>query len=373
MNELSVFELYQHADVGAVQTFQKKVNSTLSVQTDYDKIECNYEWLDMMEDTVHYLDNILRNPNRFIINEEEIVKIELARRITVESIKHLSKNTNFIQDFNKKTGDVRPSKILNINKDESYDTYENRFIYTLIHNMKNFIALKKNNLQLSSSLKDNKNMQYQATTAVGEEKVNVSIQIGSKLNKKMEDGKDDQGRGILERIERLELQISDLTSSEVYKDLAKKHVALVMSPIKKTNVILKNVNFQYALKLWDYLQAHIEDDTKREKESKKYQDDGELKKYLDDSFLLNYLTISTLNKEGKGIVQTEEQIEEVTEQLIQKIVEINSEMNEEKLRDFIGEKIIVAQAKNKASLQEVRNVFHKAIQEYFDKINKFSW
>ena len=34
-----------------------------------------------MEFTVPYLDNILRNPNRFIINEEEIVKIELARKI----------------------------------------------------------------------------------------------------------------------------------------------------------------------------------------------------------------------------------------------------------------------------------------------------
>ena len=64
------------------------------------------------------LDNILRNPNRFIVNEEDIVKIELARRVTVESIKHLSKNTNLIQDYNKETGDVRPSKILNINKEE---------------------------------------------------------------------------------------------------------------------------------------------------------------------------------------------------------------------------------------------------------------
>lgn len=40
-----------------------------------------------MEQTVPYIDNIFRNPNRFIINEEEIVKIERARRITVESIK----------------------------------------------------------------------------------------------------------------------------------------------------------------------------------------------------------------------------------------------------------------------------------------------
>ena len=98
-----------------------------------------------IEDTIPYLDNIFRAPNRFIINEEEVVKIERARRITVESIKNLSRNTNFIQEVDKKTGDVKPSKILNIDKEESYDTYENRLIYTLIQNMKYFVSIKKKN------------------------------------------------------------------------------------------------------------------------------------------------------------------------------------------------------------------------------------
>ena len=95
------------------------------VSTDLKKVEADFEWLEIMEDTVKYIDNILRNPNRFIVNEEEIVKVELARRITVESIRHLSKHTNYIQKI-EDNGDVKPSKILNIQKDESYDTYENR-------------------------------------------------------------------------------------------------------------------------------------------------------------------------------------------------------------------------------------------------------
>ena len=40
-----------------------------------------------------------------LLNEEEIVKIELARKVTVESIKHLAKHTNLIQDVDPKTGD----------------------------------------------------------------------------------------------------------------------------------------------------------------------------------------------------------------------------------------------------------------------------
>ena len=95
-----------------------------------DKIIEDTEWIDLMETTIPYIDNIFRNPNRFIINEEEIVKIELARKVTVESIKHLAKHTNLIQDVDEETGDVKPSKILNINKEESYDTYE------ILHNEK---------------------------------------------------------------------------------------------------------------------------------------------------------------------------------------------------------------------------------------------
>ena len=146
MNELEIINLYEQSDDNKNKDFYENINSNLRVVTNYDKTSTNFEWLDIMEDTIRYLDNILRNPNRFIVNEEDIVKIELARRVTVESIKHLSKNTNLIQDIDKKTGDVKPSKILNINKEESFNTYENRFIYSLIKNMRMFIEKKKRNI-----------------------------------------------------------------------------------------------------------------------------------------------------------------------------------------------------------------------------------
>ena len=140
MNELEIINLYEQSDDNKNKDFYENINSNLRVVTNYDKTSTNFEWLNIMEDTIRYLDNILRNPNRFIINEEDIVKIELARRVTVESIKHLSKNTNLIQDIDKKTGDVKPSKILNINKEESFNTYENRFICSVIKNMQFYIT-----------------------------------------------------------------------------------------------------------------------------------------------------------------------------------------------------------------------------------------
>ena len=99
LNELQVLNLYNDASGKSVDEFIDNVKSSLNVKIDYDKTEFDDEWITIMEETVRYIDNILRNPNRFIVNEEDIVKVELARRVTVESIKHLSRNTNLIQDI----------------------------------------------------------------------------------------------------------------------------------------------------------------------------------------------------------------------------------------------------------------------------------
>ena len=264
---MNVIELYQN-NLNDIEKFDKNINSNLNVKIIHDESKYDDEWLCKMEQTIRYLDNILRNPNRFIINDEEIVKIELARRITVDSIKHLSKNTNLIQDFNKKTGEVRPSKILNINKEESFNTYENRFIYTLINNMKMYIERKKNEVFGSFGLKDEKNFNYVASSKMGKKKIDISLDMKSHLEDISNEGSP------LARITKLEEQIRDLTSSEVYKNIAKLHVAPVVSPIKKTNLILKNTNFQYALDLWNYMQSHMESSKAQNKYNKNYQDNS---------------------------------------------------------------------------------------------------
>ena len=208
MKELQIINLYNNTPNSKIEKFQKKINSTLKVVDDYEKVTTDTEWIDIMEDTIRYIDNILRNPNRFIINEEDIVKIELARRVTVESIKHLSRNTNLIQDYDKKTGDVKPSKILNINKEESYNTYENRFIYSLIQNMKSFIARKKSMGIVDSSTKSNKHFEYTATTNINDEEVNISMNLGSKIGDGTKSSnQNNKGETIAERIEKLELKI----------------------------------------------------------------------------------------------------------------------------------------------------------------------
>lgn len=372
MSDLGVIDLYENNNKKNTKDFVDKTTSTLRVKTETKKTINDLEWIQKMQETIPYLDNIFRAPNRFIINEEEIVKIELARKITVDSIKHLSKNTNLIQSIDKKTGDVRPSKILNINKEESYDTYENRLIYTLIQNMKFFIDRRKKSLEaiLGIESKNNKTLEYNAQTSADSEKIEINLALKSALDQQ-EDKSNEKLEEVLEEIKKLEQNISMLTNSDVYKVIEKKHISLVREPIKKTNVVLKNVNFQYAMKLWTYLRDNFDDKTAHIEEKQDYMDNGGLKQLIDETFLLQYLSMKTLDDDKIENQETNAEIKDImVEQLIDKMLDMDVELTEKQLKNMIANRYEVIRYKKMEIIQELQKIFKEHIEKYIKKVEK---
>lgn len=376
MDKLEVVDLYENANKTKIDEFTNKTNSTLKVNIDKKRKVKEYGWIEMMAFTIPYLDNILRKPNRFIVNEEEIVKIEQAKKVSVETIKHLSKNTNFIQTVDKETGDVTPSKLLNVRKEETYNTYENRLVFTLIQNMNRFIKKKKENLtkispesENNTEEKDNKMLEYSATSTVEDEQIEVNLSLNSKLVPNS--GKDaEELSTIIAQIDEIEKKIQGLQSTEVYKTLAKEHVLEVREPVKKTNVILKNVNFQYAMKLWDYLRDNFEDKDTSTEEQKDYMDNSNLKKMVDETFLLHYLTMKTLdNDDIEEKKDTKEEMQKIViDQIIDKMLEINENLSEEQIKNLIAAKYEVIKYKKLAVIQEIQKIFREHIKSYMKRI-----
>ena len=372
MSDLEIIDIYENTNKENSKKFINEVDSNLRIKVESKREIKDIEWIEKMEETIPYLDNILRSPNRFIINEEEIVKIELARKITVDSIKHLSKNTNLIQSIDKKTGDVRPSKILNINKEESYDTYENRLIYTLIQNMKLFIGKRKQTLEenINKQNKNDKQLDYKALSETKDEKVEINLSLNSSLNSKKQNNSEET-KELLEKIERLEQRILDLTSSEVYKTIDKKHISLVREPIKKTNVVLKNVNFQYAMKLWNYLRDNFEDKTKDIEENQDYVDMGEKKKLFDETFMLQYLILKTLDQDESETEGTRQEIKEtILEQMVNSLLDMDTDISEEELNKLIANKYEVIKYKKMEAIKEIQKVFKEHIEKYLTTIEE---
>lgn len=357
--------------------FMNNLNSTLAVKREYELSEYDYEWLEMIEEVLPYLDNILRNPKRFIINEEEIVKVELARKVTVESVIHLTQHTNLIQDIDEKKGDVKPSKILNINKEESLDTYENRFVYTLIHNLRTFFEKRVEATGDSSSYMDKKDLTYVANTKVGSEDVRVSLRICS-LDKNIKETKpSDSGLTYVERLKKVQVQLDGFNGTELIQTLNKLHVAPVRSPIKKTNVILKNPNFKKAEELWNYIQS-FESKDKIERDKQDYYDKGSLKEQYDQAFLLQYIANRSINlsKNGDGVnkgVSDRKLVSDTLQRVIENILDTDMSISEDRLKEIFDKQISTVKTKNTEKARNVVNILNDRFakeKEHMEEIFK---
>ena len=128
------------------KVFLKNTNSDMHFKSDFLGDTLSFEWMDEMEKACPFIDIIVRNPKMALVQEEMVVKVEKAKKITVASVKDLARHTNYISKLNEKTKDIEPKKILDIRNEETYNIYENRFLYSLIYTMNKFILEKEDML-----------------------------------------------------------------------------------------------------------------------------------------------------------------------------------------------------------------------------------
>lgn len=341
-------------------TFLNNINSILSVKTDYEKKEYDYEWIDIIDETLPYLDNILRNPKRFIVNEEEVVPVEKSKKVTVESIIHLTQHTNYIQKI-EDNGDVKPSKILNINKEESLDTYENRFIYTLINNTRTFFEKRRSATGEYSYFKDSKDLKYEANTIIDTEEVEISLDIKSHNEARLNQENPNAEETIGQRLKRIKIQLDGFSGTELMQTLSKLHVSPVRSPIRKTNVILKNPNFQKAEALWNYIQMYEEKD-KNENEHKNYYDDSDLKREYNQAFLSVYLANRMLNRETKEMTK-QKLLSQTMTRLIENILDSNHQITEQEIKELFTKQLGLIKKANEEKMKKIRKILLDKLQE----------
>lgn len=360
-----ITNLLSGADQEMVEEFEDKLSSTTHITNDYRRVEYDYSWLEKIEETIEYLDAIVRNPRKFIVQEEEIVPIELSKKVSLESIRHLAQHTNLIQEYDEKTDTLTPSKILNVNKEESYDIYENRFIYSLLINLGMFLARRVELTQEGSSVKNNKMISYTGTAQVGTEEVEIKLEMTTKLFEDLV-GKDTHGMDLSERIERVQLIISDFTKSAFMKELAAQHVLMVKSPIRKTNVILKNPNFQKALELWEFIERYDVNDKREVVDNKDFDDNGDIKALFDSGFYVDYLISHELNN---GTIKQPKKNKAYYRQLIRRFVDNMNQDNEKDLTKMLSEEFKKITIENRKASKKIQDIFIEKIKDYQTQVN----
>lgn len=354
--------------------FLKKVNSSMQLDSD---INCNFDsldWLDLIEEVCPYLDNIIRTPKVALINETETTKIEKARKTSVDTVKDLSRHTDYIDKIDK-NNDVLPSKLLIVRSEETMNTYENRFIYTLVLFLLRYITEKEKALDDMKPAQD-KSMTYTGTTTNGKEKISVDIKINTKptSNSNSESDIEKKRKAIKKRIAGVKRFINYWLAGEMMTSLEKQHAIQVIPPIKKTNLILKNPNFQMATKLWDFL--YSEEDIKNGKISGlNSKGDELLRNILDNAFLMDYYvldSISLTKKEQKeklcqyAMLMIMNQVQNAVNILLKNGIKITDAELMKLLSIEMNKKKDVAQLGS----TEIRKKFQKEMDDYLAKASE---
>lgn len=358
------------------ELFLNKIESEMDYKSSYSSEMLSFEWLDELEFACPFIDNIMRNPKIALIKEENVVKIEKSKRIDVSSVKNLAKHTEYINKINKRTNEVEPERILDIRSEETYNTYENKFLYTLLHHLIRYI-MKKEDILNNLSLSDEKVLEYAADTVTSNEKIHAEVRVtaGSNPTKKLDKKILEQVKEAKKRLKRVKDYTASWQRSEMIKALDNAHITLINPPIKKTNVILKNQNFKIAVKLWESIYSGEEDE---EDEKSNLNSDGNaiLKGFLDHSFLIDYFVLDSVNvskREQKRKIAKRAilLLTEEIHRIISLLISMGVKIDDEQLLKMIAQEIKNERAQRLVGAEDVKKKFQSAMDDYLERTKEY--
>ena len=336
-----------------VETFSKKTESEMLFNSSLTGDSLDFEWVDVVTNALPYLDNIVRNPKLTLITEQNIEKIEKTKKVTVETVKDLSKHTYFIDRIDEKTGDVIPSKLLDIRGIDTFNTYENRVIYTLLDKLERFVKKRLEELE-------NFEMKIEALAGLEGDGANP-FQNQIKEN--------------MPRIEKIRKYQSVWRKSEFTTVLKKERAAFVRPPFTKTNIIIKNPNFQVAMKLWTYLSQYDSKETEPEDGNETNGDDIILG-LLNHSFTIDYMVLNCISKRKREQKNNLKKVAGVlVKEEIKKIIELlfslGIKITDEELLALFSEEIQKQKSKQSIGEKDIKDKFKNAMDEYIERTQEY--
>lgn len=214
--------------------------------------EYDEECLKKIEDGLLAIDTIVRNPKQFLRVDDEIIPIELAKKVNQDSIKHLSSHSHLINRV-EDDGMVMPTRILTGLKDDTINLYENRFVRSLIVNLVTFFDRRfseiLDDVDFSSMIKlDNKNM---FTVRNSQINLDISMMVVTDNFNKGDIMKMDE---VIRRVGWIKHTLAKLYDSDFMKKL--RDAKMVVGEIKRTNTIKNHPDYNICYHLWNYIMSY---------------------------------------------------------------------------------------------------------------------
>lgn len=311
-------------------------------------------WLATVEEGIESIFNIVDKPRRFIKTSEEVVPVALAKKITADSVKHLSQNTQFINQ--NAAGEIQPTKVLNITTEESFDLYENRFVYHLIQRLFAFVDKRTDVIFWSTGDETCNVMSMESKVDDAYEEISYKVEMTIK-NRQSYVENDTDHMDLFKRIDRVRRMSRTLRQSafcEIMKGCAKVH-----SPIQRTNLMMKDPDYRTCYKLWQFIEGYDEVGYTIEEQDSALQFDEEYLLQMYINFITNYTVFKSLleaDPRKMTEIATEKRppvkpkfVKKIEEQIVE-----DRDIPEVEIRKVFVEEVTQAQLDAEAKLEEER-------------------
>ena len=246
-------------------------------------------WLTTIEESLDAINEIIDKPRRFITTSEEVVPVALAKKITADSVRHLSMHTQFIASD--ADGDIQPTRILNVSVEESYDMYENRFVYYLIQKLVTFIDKRTDVIFWSTGDEVRNNLKLESKVDDAYEEIEYKIEMKIKKRQSFVEN-DSDNMHIFMRIDRVRRLVMALRNSSFCSLM--QGCSVVRSPIQRTNLLMKDPNYRTCYKLWQFLESYDEVGYTIEERDSALEFDEEYMIQMYTNLITNYTVFKSL-------------------------------------------------------------------------------
>ena len=311
------------------------------------------EWISMIEDSLDAINTIIEKPRRFITNEEEVVPVSLAKKISADSVRHLSQNTQFLAPS--EDGQVHPTRILNVNTVETYDLYENRFIYHLIQRLLTFVDKRTDVIFWSTGneIRNRFKMHSKIDDAYEEIEYNVEMTVKNRQSFAENDADNMDVFMRIDRVRRLVMALRGASFCQIMNGCG-----AVRSPIQRTNLIMKDPNYRKCYQLWQFMERYDKVGYNIDVQQQSLAFDDEYMVQMYTNLINNYTVFKSLTDDERNLQELENvHPEPVAPRFIKELDEVrvdSPDLPDVEVRRVFVEEVTQAQLDAEQALAEAR-------------------
>jgi hypothetical protein len=206
------------------------------------------KWIETIEDYIHSLENIVKNPRSFIKEQRDLVVAEKARNADRTSLRHLSSHSEYVRTI-KDDGTIEPKKVLVKFMQEDIAIYENCVAYTLIHHLKVFIEERYQSIKELIRYYEITDLNMLSEFAFG--KANIKYSLNLKISQRLSEK--ETSEELLVRLENIRKRVQIMDNSKFAKEM--QGTKPIKPPLQRTNMLTKNIDYRNVYNLWVFISS----------------------------------------------------------------------------------------------------------------------